>query len=111
MDYSSFQNISTLLGQFWEVALSFLGLGLLWLILVLKKDVKKVREHLIREFPGEEENKNNLIQLEKDVTQVTEELDTLKTTNPTLYLQVGRQSLYLKNQLNQAESVKGGATN
>jgi hypothetical protein len=113
MDYSLLANIKEQVQQLLGVLLSLLGALLLWLSIAIKKDLKKLKErvetHILKDL--NDPSKDNLIQQEKERIDLTKELDSLKITNPTLFYQVVKQSLSLKNQRDPLASVKEGATN
>lgn len=79
------------------------------MLIRVRKDLKKLKDHLTEKLGAT--NKETLIQQEKEKTQAIEELDTLRTTNPTLYLEAAKHALSLKNQCGSPASVKEGATN
>jgi hypothetical protein len=115
MDLTLLALIKDQLLQFWAVLLSLLGLGLLWLLIVVRKDLRKVKDHIesriIEDIYAQnmQENKDIHALPEKEKTDPTKELDLLKITNPILYNQMGELALSLKNQRESLASVKEGA--
>jgi hypothetical protein len=108
MDYNLLVLIKEQLLQVLELVLGLLSLAGLYMLVRVRKDLKKLKDHLTEKLGVT--NKENLILQEKEKTQAIEELDTLRTTNPTLYLQAAKHALYLKNQSGIAGSVEEGAT-
>lgn len=77
--------------QVWLSALSVLVLLIILFLIRVRKKLKEIEQDIYEEI--EEENKENLIQQEKEEILVIKESDLQKTINPTLSYQMAKQDL------------------